>query len=324
MRTVDKNKKLDSLVWDVNDKLNSELEKLKYDYPNSIISKLNILDINDCKKVINLDIIPNDVSVSTMTVTCKTDTCINVHNIGKYVNLKNNGILSVKYGDQPDTNRSILHVKQKKKKGGVVKRNNFFNQITVEVKPTGNNKINIKLFKNGSIQLTGCKSMNNLHEVLMILAHELMISKAVIGPKYNEIIPKPFLEDNSKFIISDIMIRMINTNFKMSYKIDRDELYRILINNNIKCTFEPCVHAGVNIKFVVGKKKNNANKEVSIFVFESGSIIITGASDSTHVLKAYNFITTILDEHHDEIVKTNIKGGIDNPDIQRLLQKMFK
>ena len=59
---------------------------------------------------------------------------------------------------------------------------------------------------------------------------------------------------------------MINTNFNIGYTINRDKLYKLLIQNfdSSRFKFENLIHAGVYIRF----------DNINIFIFEKGSIII--------------------------------------------------
>ena len=58
------------------------------------------------------------------------------------------------------------------------------------------------------------------------------------------------------------------------------------MEQDIPCKYEPCIHACVNIPFLPeGSKKN-----IYIFVFESGSILITGAKNEHHITGAYKYI----------------------------------
>jgi TATA-box binding protein (TBP) (component of TFIID and TFIIIB) len=46
---------------------------------------------------------------------------------------------------------------------------------------------------------------------------------------------------------------------------------------------------------------------ISVFVFQKGNIIITGARSQSHVLSAYNYMNEILLTHKDEIIKKDEK-----------------
>ena len=114
----------------------------------------------------------------------------------------------------------------------------------------------------------------------------------------------------------------------MNFGIDRDKLYKKLKEDisqkkfNGKFTidpkYDPNRHACVNIQlFILNPELNITVKSVSIFVFEKGSIIITGAKNFKQVMSAYNFINTYLlsnyfnissndDLINEAIKKTNI------------------
>jgi TATA-box binding protein (TBP) (component of TFIID and TFIIIB) len=268
----------------------------------------NYLKDSDIKKIIlDYDKIPKDILISTMTITCKLGTNINLENVAKYIDLNLDGIISIKYGcltEYSELTRSLIEKKKKKKKGK--KKSNFFNQATMEIKPNDNKAINVKLFKNGSIQMTGCKSIKNAYEILVILINNLKVEKAVIID--DEIVEKKYITNIEDIKIFDFKVVMINSNFTVNYSIDREQLYNILKKEGVTCTYEPCIHACVNIKF----NCKSDNKQISIFVFQSGAIIITGANNTTHILSAYDYITKKLKENYSNIIKKKLDILIKN------------
>jgi thiol:disulfide interchange protein len=76
---------------------------------------------------------------------------------------------------------------------------------------------------------------------------------------------------------------MINTNFNILFQINRTKLFQLLLDNNIDVSFDPIIHACVNIKYHLA---NNKNKTISVFVFESGSITIAGSNSSDEEVQA--------------------------------------
>ena len=44
-------------------------------------------------------------------------------------------------------------------------------------------------------------------------------------------------------------------------------------------------------------------KEISIFIFQKGNIIITGARTKSHIISAYKYINNILITHYEDINK---------------------
>jgi len=280
----------------------------------------NLPTSNQSKKLtahIDLSNLPDDLKISTMTITCNLDTLIDVQNVGKYVDLSFGSIVCVKYG--PTNVRTLIKLKKSNSKTKKKKQKNFYNQATVIVDVKNKRRINVKLFKNGAIQLTGCKSMENFNDAITILTNELKKKKAVFDRKQKKIIKKDFVtspENVNLASINNFKIRMINSNFHIGFLVNRENLFDLLNKANIRCTYEPCIHACVNIKY------NYKNKEtISIFVFESGSIIITGAKTKNHIIEAYKFITKILYENYDNIIKNDIDKFLDRPEIKQLIME---
>ena len=111
-----------------------------------------------------------------------------------------------------------------------------------------------------------------------------------------------YVNDISKLTIKEFEIYMINSNYMVNMMIDRSKLYALLLMKKIKASYEKCVRACVNIKYVP-PIYNNEEKDVSIFIFEKGNIIITGARNFHHVVSTYDYINNILLSHVDEIIK---------------------
>ena len=191
-------------------------------------------------------------------------------------------------------------------------KNHFYNQITVVVRVTNGQvkdlnevpKINMKLFRNGSVQMSGCKSIKNINIALNKLINKLKEVKDKIEDGI--IVEKTFIEEPDIITVKDFKIDMINSNYQVSMQIDRDKLYNLLIKKKIKSSYEPCIRACVIIKYIP-LIENIEQKEVSVFVFQKGNIIITGARSQSHILSAYTYINEILLTHKDEIIKKDEK-----------------
>lgn len=267
--------------------------------------------------------LPEDVGISTMTVCCEIDIEFKVNNVAKYIDLNKDGIISISYGrnDDPCTNRSLFprkrHTKQKKKKKA---KRVFYNQVSlaVMIKSKKEKPINIKLFTNGSIQMTGCKSVENVIDVIEKVFYELKVVKAIINKNTMKFDDKPFINDPNKLhlhLIDNIIIGMINSNFRYPNKIDRLKLFNLLQSESIESKYDPSNHACVNIKHKC------IDKTISIFVFEKGPIVVTGAKNCEHILSGYNFINKYLLSNHKKIVKStinisNINSILDDPNLE--------
>lgn len=269
----------------------------------------------------NLSKLPDSVTISTMTITCALKTTINIQNLGKYLKLSTNDVVYKKYVDDKNglTIRSIRHIKKKtKRKNTKANKKNFYNQITLKIQ-TNNKEVNVKLFQNGSIQLTGCKSVINFVETMIILCN---ILKTVVAIREdNKINIKSYVNSPENVHvdkIEDFCIRMINCGFDVDFLIDRDELYKFLEKKNIFSTYEPCIHACVNIKhtYVDGSV-------ISIFVFETGAILITGARKRNHIISAYKFIIDLLYKNYNTIVKLDIQQLLDTNSYIKKLPSVY-
>jgi len=277
------------------------MKKNKTDKPNLI----------DVKKM-EINNLPEGVKVATMCSSCFLGTKLELDNIEKYMALDENDIVTIKR--TKENIRTLIELKKptkratniKHKKGG----NNFYNSITLIVRvssgPTKNinlePRINIKLFKNGSLQMSGCKNVENVNIVLGKVLERLKAIKGKIEDgKIKEI---TFVDELSKIAINNFKIDMIYCNYKISIQIDREKLYELLKKKKVKCSYEPCIRACVIIKFV-STYDNPDYKEVSIFIFRKGNIIITGARSRNQVLEAFNYINNIFITYSDEIEKKN-------------------
>ncbi len=259
---------------------------------------------NAKQELLNL---PYDLEISTTTITCHLDVVFNVENIGLYFNDFDNIIIGKRYGNRIVNN--LINVKKLKvgKKKKRREKKNFYNQVSLIFRSATLmgldpeklslkerfKTVNIKLFINGSIQMTGCKHLDNIKKSLEILFEKLKISKAVLNNNLKFEI-KPFVDDITKLNINGVTnfkIVMINTNFNILFQINREKLHQLLKDNNFDVTFDPIIHACVNIKYHI---PNTLNKTISIFVFESGSITIAGSNSCQQVLETYNFINKLI------------------------------
>jgi TATA-box binding protein (TBP) (component of TFIID and TFIIIB) len=169
--------------------------------------------------------------------------------------------------------------------------------------------------------MTGCKSIDDCISVLHTLCYEFKRVKAIVDPDtMNKIILKPFVSNMELSTIENvenIKIRMINSNFNIGFLVNRQQLYKILLKEKIDCTFEPCVHACVNVKY-----NYKDSKIISIFVFESGAIIITGAENRDHIMRAYEYITKKLYDNYNKISKKNMEYLLQKIDITKLISEV--
>jgi len=276
--------------------------------------------------------LPKGVSISTMCATCKLGdpktTKILGPNIVKYLSLCQDDVISIKSNSKVNSlipekkkRRSKKKPKEQKKKKG----NHFYNQVTVVVRLTHGPtediskepKINLKLFNNGSVQMSGCKSMNGINIALNKILHRL---KEVKGVKNEDSITVIKFADSPEIPLGvyKFKVDMINSNYQVNLVINREKFYNLLLQKRIRSSYEPCIRACVIVKYVP-PEENEAEKDISIFVFEKGNIIITGAKRKSHIMSSYNYINNIIMDHSHEIEKTDLDSIIMNSEFKDLM-----
>jgi len=277
-------------------------------------NKYEYVDYLDVKNI-EINKLPTNISIATMCASCKLNTKLNIQNIEKYLQLNMDDILTVKINKE--RMRTLIDTKKKKrernKKNVKVKkdvhRNHFYNQITVIIRIThgytndiyNEPKINLKLFKNGSIQMSGCKNIEGINIVLNKLLYKLKEVKAKL--ENNQIIEKLFIESNSNLSITGFKIDMINSNYRVNMQINRLKLYKLLLQKKVKTIYEPCIRACVIIKYI--PTLNNYDlKEINVFIFQRGNIVIIAKSQE-HIIEAYDYINDILQSHKNDVIKTD-------------------
>ena len=205
-------------------------------------------------------------------------------------------------------------------------KNIFFNQSTLVVRrkyattPESEGgrpiykEVNIKLFKNGGIQMTGIPSDTFAQETLAWLAKELTLFS------------QPVLDGEAK--PNKYNIQLINSDYHINGSINREKLHEVLINQyNLFSSFESTIYQGCDTKYFYNEAAPPGStegvcpcgeticvgngdgrtlgqcKEITISPFHTGSIIITGARRYEQIDKAYVFINKILTAHAKDIIK---------------------
>jgi TATA-box binding protein (TBP) (component of TFIID and TFIIIB) len=206
----------------------------------------------------------------------------------------------------------------------------FPNNCTVLIRsPMGTGRtINLKMFRNGSISMTGCKVKEDgiaaikILEKFLIKQRELFTSSA----------------EAKKFRIQNFQVTMINSNYEVGFPVERDRLYKLICNQypEILVEYDPSKYSGVKLSFFYntvketqdgtcqctkfgankicnpkaksstdGKSVGNC-KVVTVAVFQSGKIINTGGRNMEQTLAAYEFTNHIIKKHAKEIVRISI------------------
>lgn len=240
--------------------------------------------------------------VSTITITASLNVIINLDIFYKNIiiiphtdiSVDNNGFTYIEYGKKTELityckgfHKKLTIARRKKKMG---KR--FDNQATVILRQYIDNKYecaNLKIFRNGNVQMTGVKSISHGELILEYLSNTLKTMN----------FQEEFVENINDINVSNFKIQLINADFKIGYTIKREKLFKLLKTEftDTFCSFEPCIYPGVKIQFLI----NETLKKVTIAVFRSGCVIITGAQALDETNRAFTFINDLLKDRKSEI-----------------------
>lgn len=189
---------------------------------------------------------------------------------------------------------------------------------------------NVKVFQNGNIQMTGARKIDDIWIPLNNIFEQI---KNIFSFDKNIL---PDIDDISSLTMSNFKIQMINTDFKLfkdpdmkeKFNVKRKELHRILTHNyDVISRYDAATYPGVKTEFWWNKDTTERNgykfldkrgikggdtsiyKKITIAVFESGSVLITGAVNTSQVDDAYSFITNVIKDNEDAISMNNINSS---------------
>ena len=241
----------------------------------------------------------NNLRISTMTAISSINSDINLDNLFQNVT-PNQLITYIQHGSLGIKGESN---KKKRKSRVPKKQKSFFNQVTLHVNCEKN--VNVKMFNNGKIQMTGLKYENHGEKVLELLLPYLY--------KLNINSENTILENETTINYTPFNIVLINSDFFIGYKVKRDLVHREIVDSGMYSSYEPCIYPGVNIKYYYNEdssdgickcnspcsgkgcgKGDGCCKKITIVVFMSGEIMITGARSRTHLDICYNYISNFI------------------------------
>lgn len=170
----------------------------------------------------------NSLKISTITISAQLPNCnINLTNVGKYLDI-NDDIIGIKYqfgnfNVMKGQYSTTVFRKSKNKKHDKINKILFYNQVSLIVNcktKSGNSNVNVKLFGNGSLHLTGCKSIDE-----GILTTKIIYKTLKECDKKTDLI---FLskDENGVLLDSNDFIYAYNNKRIIGYK-DKNETYII-------------------------------------------------------------------------------------------------
>ena len=252
----------------------------------------------------------SDLKISTMTVVSKLGSDIHLENM--YNNLDiDEDLVCIEWRQQQkgDTGK-----KQKKIRSTTKPKKKFYNQATLHFKDKSkrnNQPVNMKIFNNGSCQMTGVPNIECAKNII-----EKTIN--ILRYKQNDVGEIKIVENVEELKEYPINVCLINSGFSLGSVIDRDRFFDILINKyNMYGNYEPDSYPGINLKYYwndntqdnketcgrcmcneycegtgTGKGEGECRR-ISVMIFQSGQVIITGCCSEEKLRFIYEFIKEI-------------------------------
>ena len=246
-----------------------------------------------------------NLHISAMVQIGKLNTKIELSELSKTLETNDN-ILYIEHGSH--ISKGVYNKKFSKKKSD--NRKYFYNQVTIHLFNSlkENKRVNVKVFNNGTIQMTGINSDEIGQTTIKTLIEE-----------FNKLSNEDIFEMDEIQDVGSLETVLINSDFDIHSEINRESLHRSIIQHGYMSSFEPCTYPGVNIKYYHnplvnnfgicdcekpcnGKGKDNTCKKITIVAFKSGKIIITGGRSKYNIQTAYEFITEFINENSDDIL----------------------
>lgn len=168
-------------------------------------------------------------------------------------------------------------------------------------------EVNLKIFKNGGITLTGIPTMDVAHTIIKLFQDGLK----QIG--YDDI------------TFSPLQTQLINTDYGLGYRIDRKNILQVFKHVfHLNASFEPDIYQGVNTKFywnqeykgtehfgyckcpTVCKGRGDGTgigkcKIITVAPFQTGKVLITGARNMEQIEDTYQFFNNIFRSYYAAI-----------------------
>lgn len=219
------------------------------------------------------NISPNDVKISTMTVTAYTN--IKTIHVEKIIQLCD------EVGDESNFPDESFKLSTKRR---------FKNCLIFKVQfdsPLSKNKkrnVAINIFRTGVFNITGVICLEEADTIVTYI--------------YEKLKNRDFLEMTDDILETTIQIKMINSSFCIgSFNLDLFELQNALNASNTNkeemiVKFNPSTHPGLQVKLKI------SDTYTTCIIFGSGKALITGAKSESSLGIVYDFITKFIDEKY--------------------------
>ena len=183
----------------------------------------------------------SDLHVSAIVQIGKLSSEINLSELAKTLQVNDN-LLYIEFGSEISKGDNLKKIPKKKKI-----RKYFYNQVTLHINM--GKRINMKIFNNGRIQMTGIKKETQGYDTIELLIREIN--------QLSEIQKINIFETTDIHQIEPIETVLINSDFDIYSEVNREMLHRLIVDHGYYSSYEPCTYPGVNIKYYYNPVKNN-------------------------------------------------------------------
>lgn len=168
-----------------------------------------------------------------------------------------------------DTRFEASELSQLSQAGG----KSFHNQVSVKgLDAETGSRYCVKLFRNGKMHITGCKSM----------ARALMVADQILRQ----------VKPGCDHLLLDTDIEMLNMDFQASMPLNLKALVDTLEEEELPVSYNPISYPGAKLQLGF----------CTVLCFSSGSVIVTGARSIEAARRGYDIFCHILDRHRDRLV----------------------
>ena len=210
----------------------------------------------------------------------------------------------------------------------------FDNQVTLiywdrEREKVTDRGVNVKVFLNGRVQMTGVRSIEEGRRILDTLESEIsrletqLDNLEGLDQKSTMILSKA-----SDMRVTDYHVCLINSDFRVHYPISRRDIHDLLSRIGLVCSFDQCIYPGVKLSFMWNHAKTSRNekqdglcccreneqrpcngagngygkcRKITCAIFKSGCVIVTGAHNLIQLDDTYDFLKTFFYEQRSRI-----------------------
>ena len=178
--------------------------------------------------------------------------------------------------------------------------------------------VSIKIFPNGKVQIAGLANIKSCCYIIRKVHRKC--SPFFIGKETEKETGKETGLTNC-LGICDIKIAMINTDFKIKKILNLTNYCEILSNcsvqsngNFLSVVYQPIKYPAINTKYICDYNlqnyydhvykyscKKKFNQTLSILIFRSGSIIITGGNKIEDYKNAYSYILNLMKNNEKQL-----------------------